>query len=55
MEGRVNYRVLRLARKINWSCDGKQLSSVISVKNLRISWNYFSRKGAFIKREGGDK
>lgn len=31
---------------------GKQLSSVISVKNLRSSWNYFSLKGAFIKGGG---
>lgn len=32
---------------------GKQLSSVISVKNLRSSLNYFSLKGAFIIIKGG--
>lgn len=34
---------------------GKQLSSVISVKNLRSPWNYVSLKGAFIRGGGGDK
>lgn len=32
---------------------GKQLSSIISVKNLWSPWNYFSLMGAFI-REGGE-